>query len=200
MVKESKFLSLEKTFRALHAAYKHIERNKDRLDKPYFCPYDGVEFMTEIDLDLHMFQEHNQKPVYNKLIIERYAMLKPFLDQGIITKKGIWNSLIKRKVSVHCIYRWMLVYKKKGIKGLAQKEREKGKRSKRFPNKVYQILEDNVINFDEKKMSMNKCWEKIVKECKAEGYKISQIPSTQTVRNKIHIYKNGLNNVKHHQE
>lgn len=146
---------------ALILAYMYIERDKDRFDKPHFCSYDGLEFGTEIELDLHMFQEHNQEPVNDRTMIERYAMLKPFLEKGLMLRGAVIDAPIKTDLSKHTIYKWMLVYKKEGIKGLARKQRIKEKRSKRFPTSVYQILENHVANFDETVMSMNQCWKKI---------------------------------------
>lgn len=183
-------LTAERTFRALNLAYMCIERDKNRFAKPHFCSFDGLEFGTKIELDLHMFQKHKQEPVSDKIMVERYAMIKPFLEKGIMSKKKIMETPIEINVSNHSIYKWMLVYKKEGIKGLAQKQKKKKRKGWRFPPAVYHILEDHVSNFDKMSMSMNQCWKKIVKDCKLHGYESSQIPTCQTVRNKINFFRN----------
>ena len=118
-------------------------------------------------------------------IRRKFEVIEPLLQMGklshnIIDKRGKLFG-----VNRYTIYRWIRAFKQNGIDGLALKKREKGKRSKRFSNEVYQIMEDNINAYDGQSLSMKKCWENIKNKCIALGYEISQIPSYQAIRKRI---------------
>ena len=110
--------------------------------------------------------------------------------------KDFWYFIKTRYLGFnrYTIYRWIKAFKLKGFDGLARKKCEKGKRSKRFSNKVYQIMEDNINAYDGQSLSMKKCWENIKNECIALGYKVSQIPTYEAIRKRIKRISNSRSN------
>ena len=184
-IKEEEGITTERMFVALNLADKFIECDQKRLEEPYVCPYDGTNFSNSIELNLHLTQEHNQNIMSDPCLIERYALIKPFIEQGITNKNDILRMAINLNLSFHSVYKWVRVYKKYGFIGLAKKKRVKGRRSKRFSDAIYQILEDNVAKYNEKTMTPRSCCNKIVQECRKLPDDQSKIPSMTTVANRI---------------
>jgi hypothetical protein len=184
-IKEEENISIDRLFTALNSAKKYVESDEKRLETPYNCPYDGKQFSNEIDLDLHINHEHNQKMINDPAIIERYQLIKPFIEKGITIKSQVIKLAAELNLPFHTAYKWVLEYKKHGIAGLAPKKRVKGKRSSRFSDETYQILENNIASFDEDEMSIMDCWKKIVKECMMIPNNQSGIPGKSTVATRI---------------
>ncbi len=104
-------------------------------------------FANADDLKTHQRLVHYLETIEDAGIRKRFKLIQPFLEKGLVSKSEIIEATIKTEIFKFTIYKWMLVYKKKGIKGLAPKKRKIGKRSVRFSDQVYQILEDNVRKF-----------------------------------------------------
>ena len=181
----SEFVSTERIFKALLISYKCLNNDTERLKKPFLCLKDGKKFSNKFELDLHNKKNYALESIDDEEIRRKFEVIEPLLQTGklshnIIDKRGKLFG-----VNRYTIYRWIRAFKQNGIDGLALKKREKGKRSKRFTNEVYQIMEDNINTYDAQSLSMKDCWKKIKDACIALGYKNSQIPSYETIRKRI---------------
>lgn len=182
-------LSTERMFKALFIANKCLEKDKERFNKPFLCLKDGLKFSNKFELDLHKKHNYTLESIKDEEIRRKFEVIEPLLEMGKLS-----HSIIDRRgkqfgVNRYTIYRWIRAFKLNGIDGLALKKREKGKRSKRFSNEVYQIMEDNINTYEGQSMSMKECWKKIKDGCTALGYKGSQIPSYETIRKRIIEYR-----------
>lgn len=185
---DSEPIPTERIFKTLLIAFKCLENDKERFNKPFVCLKDGSKFSNKFELDLHNKQNYALEFIYDEEIRRKFEIIEPLLEMSNYPRKAVERRAKRYGNNATTIYRWIRAFKQKGIDGLAPKEREKGKRSKRFSNEVYQIMENNINAYDGQSLSMKECWKKIKEECIRLGYKISQIPSYETIRKRISGY------------
>ncbi len=183
-------IPVERMFKTINIAYHLIDLDNTLLDNHHYSTPEGLKFPSRFEYDLHNLQQDYPHLKKDEKFLARCNALKPYFKPYVFTKTEIFQCDPQSSLAPATIYNWVLLYNKEGIRALVPKQREKGKRTKRFTDEVYQILEEKTKKFDESKQSMQKCWKNIVAECEARGYKSQQIPSCQTVRNWIHMEKN----------
>jgi len=178
-------LSTERIFKALLITNKCLEKDKERFNKPFLCLKDGLKFSNKFELDLHKKQNYTLESIKDEEIRRKFEIIGPLLEMGKLTHNVIDRRGKQFGVNRYTIYRWIRAFKQNGIDGLARNKCEKGKRSKRFSNEVYQIIEDKINAYDGQSLSMKKCWEDIKNDCIALGYEVSQIPTYEAIRKRI---------------
>lgn len=178
-------LSTERIFKALLITNKCLEKDKERFNKPFLCLKDGLKFSNKFELDLHKKQNYTLESIKDEEIRRKFEIIDPLLEMGKLTHNVIDRRGKQFGVNRYTIYRWIRAFKQNGIDGLARNKCEKGKRSKRFSNEVYQIIEDKINAYDGQSLSMKKCWEDIKNDCIALGYEVSQIPTYEAIRKRI---------------
>jgi len=175
---ESKPLTVEQMFRVLNFTLKSNDFIPKKIEEiKYLC-----QFEYELDMLLKKFPNLEK----NERFLMRCHILIPYFSNHIYSKAQIMNSPSKSSVSQYTIYKWMNIYRKRGIKGLIPKKKVNRKRSKWFPEVVHDIIEKHVANFEKEKFTMRECRNKIIKECVALGYNLSLMPSQTTIAKRIH--------------
>ena len=183
---QNELIPSERLYRALLLGYNCLQKDLNRLYKPFFCKLDHQTFEDYKQLMNHMKGHETEIIRINDHKKQRLKYLAPLIEIESPTYAQIKEVASHIGYSCRTVYRWWKSYQENENDGLKPKETKRGRTKRQFPL-VYQEEFSNLIsdyvNTGEKK-GLARLYQDVKNIAQKAGC-LDEIISPATMRNRV---------------